>query len=301
MTIDLSIIIVSWKVKDKLLANLEALKSSVGDFKAEVFIVDNDSADGTISAVQDFITENNKDNRFVWKLIVNDSNLGFAKANNIALSEASGSFILLLNPDMAVFSNTLSDMLTWCRQNPSAAVSGCRLEDAEGSLLPHVRNFPKLSDQLAIVLKLPHIFPDITKGYLRPDFDYSKASVVDSVRGAFFMINIDAFKKLSGGTKPFLDNRYFIWFEEVDFCRQVKKLGGEVWYTPAAHCLDHVGASFSKVPRGQAQRYFRDSMLAYFKKWEPAWQSLLLASAWGLGIALAAIADKLAIRRKFRA
>lgn len=299
---DLSIIIVSWNVKERLLANLRALEASLGNFKAEVFIVDNASSDASAEAVQKFIADRNKAyDRFFWKLIKNDKNLGFAKANNMAVAEAAGDFILLLNPDMEVYPETLPKMLDWCRDNPRAVVSGCRLEDASGNNLAHVRNFPKLIDQLAIVLKLPHLFPGSVKNYLRTDFDYNQAAPVDSVRGAFFMINQEAWKKIGGATKPLLDERYFIWFEEVDLCRQIKERGGEVWYTPAAVCRDFVGASFVQVPIGKTQRYFRDSMLAYFKKWEAPWQALLLGLAWKLGLILAFMAAKLRLRRRLRA
>ena len=72
-----------------------------------------------------------------------------------------------------------------------------------------------------------------------------------------------------------LDERYFIWFEEVDFCRQVYQRGGEVWYTPAAHCLDYIGQSFNQLGTGLKQRYFQDSMLKYFQKWHAPWQVII--------------------------
>jgi GT2 family glycosyltransferase len=299
---DLSIIIVSWKVKEKLLSNLKALSTSAGAFKAEVFIVDNDSQDGTVEAVQNFVTvEKESNNRFNWYLIENAANLGFSKANNLAIRQATGEFILLLNPDMEVFPDTLEKMLAWCRSNPQATVTGCRLEDAVGHILPHVRSLPGFSDQLAIVLKLPYIFPKIVKSYWRPDFDYSHSGIVDSVRGAFMMINVASFKKIGHEALPLLDERYFIWFEDGDFCRQIKELGGEVWYTPVAACRDYVAGSFSQVPRRQTQRYFRASMLLYFRKWEPAWQAVVLDLAWNFGFLLVFLADKLRIKRAFRA
>lgn len=82
--------------------------------------------------------------------------------------------------------------------------------------------------------------------------------------------------------KPLLDERYFIWFEEVDFCREVYRLGGEVWYTPVAQCLDYVGASFKQIKRGQGQKYFSESMLKYFQKWGKKWEYDVLKIAWGV-------------------
>ena len=96
---DLSIIIVSWKVKEKLRANLQALFASQGDFSYEVFVVDNNSDDGSVDMIKDEFPR--------VKLIANTENVGFAKANNHAIKLASGDYILLLNPDMLVNPDTL--------------------------------------------------------------------------------------------------------------------------------------------------------------------------------------------------
>ncbi len=272
---DISIIIVSWKVKEKLRANLTALSLALAGLKAEVLVVDNNSQDGTVDMIQSEFPE--------VKLIVNRDNLGFAKANNQGIKEASGDFILLLNPDMRVFPETIKAMLAWARLHPQAVVSGCRLETETGALVPHVRRFPRLTDQLAVILKLPHLFPHLLDAYLQADFDYQQAAKVDSIRGAFFLINCQVWEKIAGSAKPLLDERYFIWFEEVDFCRQVYQYGGEVWYTPAARCIDYVGQSFGQVNLRLKQKYVQESMLKYFQKWQPRWQSRFLRGAWFLG------------------
>lgn len=281
MSLDVSVIIVSWKVKERLRANLSALMPALNSLSAEVFVVDNNSQDGSAEMVAKEFPK--------ARLIANRENLGFAKANNQAIKEAKGNFILLLNPDMLVFPETIKDMFAWMKANPQAVVAACRLETESGDLLPHVRRFPRLSDQLAIVLKLPHLFPSLLDAYLCKNFDYGQASKVDSVRGAFFMINRAAWQDISSSVLPLLDERYFIWFEEVDFCRQVYKNGGEVWYTPAARCLDYVGRSFNQVGVSRKQLYFQDSMLKYFQKWEPYWQYYVLKSIWPLGRFLAKI------------
>ena len=271
---DLSVIIVSWKVKDKLKANLSALFKSQGDFKIEILVVDNNSNDGTREMIKNDFSK--------VILIANDDNRGFAAANDQALERATGKFILLLNPDMLVKADTLENILVWARNNPQATVAGCKLVDEKGGVIKQVRRFPKFSDQLAVTLKLPHIFPKIVNRYLCSNFDYQVASKVDSIRGAFFLINREAFSKISGRSYPRLDERYFIWFEEVDFCREVYRLGGEVWYTPVAQCVDYVGQSFAQVKRGQAQKYFSDSMLKYFDKWGKKWEYYILKITWGI-------------------
>lgn len=271
---DLSIIIVSWNVKDKLRENLRALSGSQGVFKSEVFVVDNASSDGSAEMVRAEFP--------AVHLIANSGNLGFAKANNQAIALAAGRFILLLNPDMRVGVDTLEKTLRFAEANPQATVVGCHLVDENGQTVRQIRRFPKFFDQLLITLKVPHLIPGAVNGYLCAGFDYGQAARVDSIRGAFFLINREAYRKIRGLDKPYLDERYFIWFEEVDFCREVYRLGGEVWYTPAAECVDYVGASFSQVGRGQGQKYFSDSMLKYFKKWGKKWEYRILKIVWRL-------------------
>ncbi len=263
---DLSIIIVSWKSCDKLKNNLTKLMASQG-LSFEVFVVDNTSADGTVEMIKSDFPQVN--------LIANKENFGFAKANNQALKLTQGDFVLLLNPDMLVDEHSLSNALVWLRANPQAWVTGFKLLDQNGQVIKQVRRFPKLLDQLAIVLKIPHFAPSVLQNYIVEDFNYEQASAVDSIRGSFFFIRREAIESLGG-----LDERFFVWFEEVDYCKRVYQAGGEVWYSPAASATDLVGQSFKLLTRGKAQEYFRDSQLKYFSKWQPRWQFWVLRSGW---------------------
>ena len=286
---NLSIIIVSWNVCDKLRENLKAiytphptspLNKGRGVLEFEIFVVDNNSQDNTVAMVKKEFPQ--------VKLIANKENLGFAKANNQAIKESKGKYILLLNPDMRVLDNTLENIVNWMDQNPQAGIAGCKLTNEQGEILPHVRRFPTIWDQLAIVLKLPHIFPKILKKYLMQNFDYTRLAAVDSIRGSFFMIRREIIEKIG-----LLDERYFIWFEEVDYCKRVKNAGFKVIYTPTVKCIDYIGQSFKQVKRGKTQIYFRDSMLKYFDKWHPVWQYWILRLAWPIIIFLVTTKEKL--------
>lgn len=274
----ISIIIVSYNVKNKLRENLQALFSYNKNLDCEVFVVDNNSADGSTAMIISEFPQ--------VKLIANSENLGFAKANNQALQAARGDYLLLLNPDMKILPDTLDNMVDWMRRNEQAWVAGCKLVDKTGAIIKHVRRFPGFLDQIAIIFKLPHLFPAILDNYIINHFDYLNDSKVDSVRGGFFFIRKKAIEKVG-----LLDERFFVWFEEVDYCRRVYQMGGEVWYTPAAKCIDYVGQSFIQVPRIRTQQYFRDSMLKYFYKWHPVWQYYLLKAAWWLGVIIVRIAE----------
>jgi hypothetical protein len=157
-------------------------------------------------------------------------------------------------------------------------VVGCQLKDENGRIVKSVRHWPHFGDQLAIALKLPHLCPKILDRYLWRDFDYTKAAKVDSVRGSFFLIRRSALDKLG-----FLDERFFVWFEEVDYCRRAQAAGLEVWYTPAAESTDYVGQSFKQWPHGQAQKIFATSKIKYFKKWHSAGSAAILAVGWTIG------------------
>ena len=273
---DLSIVIVSWNVKELLKENLKAIYDNTQNVDFEVFVVDNDSHDNTAEMIK-------KDFQQV-RLIENNFNAGFAKANNQAIKKSQGKLVLLLNPDMQVLPGTLEKMVEWMKQDKKAGVVGCRLIDENKKTVPHVRRFPTFFDQLMIILKVPHLFPFVLNKYLMKDFDYDKETEVDSIRGAFFMIKREVIEKVGE-----MDEQYFLWCEEVDYCKQVKKAGFKIMYNPEVRCINHTGKSFSQVKRTTTQKYFRDSMLKYFKKWHPAWQYYILKITWPIGILISKI------------
>lgn len=255
---NLSIITVSWNVKDKLRACVKSVFENKGVLEIEYFVVDNASRDGTVEMlVREFPQV---------RVIANVENKGFARANNQAISVSTGEFVLLLNPDMRVLPETLARMVAWMRGHPRAGVASGKLLDEQGNLnteaLP--RRFPGFFDQAAIMLKVPHLFPCVLDHYLWRDFDAEKEQKVDSVRGSFFMIRREVLEKLKG-----LDDRYFIWFEEVDFCKQVWNAGFEVWYVPSVMCVDYIGQSFKQQTGMWRQKQFTKSMVQYFEKWHP--------------------------------
>jgi len=264
---DFSIIIVSWNVKDVLRSNLQSILQTNQQVTVEIIVIDNASKDETAEMIRSEFSS--------VQVIVNQENVGFAKASNQGLKKAVGDYLILLNPDMKIFPETLGNLKHWLDKNPQADVSGIQLIDEQEKIVHHVRRFPTFPDQVAIILKLPHLFPRMLDSYLLRDFKYSVAAQVDSIRGAFFVMRKSSLEKFG-----LLDERYFLWFEEVDYCRAVKEQGGQVWYTPEAVAIDYVGKSFSQLSRSTKQAYFRTSMLAYFKKWESPWQTRLLFFAW---------------------
>ena len=286
---DLSIIIVSWNTREKLKKNLSHLFLSETRFSFEVFVVDNASSDGTARMVAEEFPQVN--------LISNSANLGFSRANNQAFKLAQGEYVLFFNPDMKVVHSTLDNMVQWMKLNRQATLAGCRLLNSKNLPVQQASRFPGLIDQLAIILKLRYFFPSILNGYLRTNFDCNTPQRVETIRGSFMMLDKKALKDVLSEKRleqgQIFDERYFVWFEDVDLCRTFKEAGLEVWYTPAATCIDEVGASFCQLTRIKAQNYFRDSMLKYFKKWHSGLEVFILLLAWPFGLVLTAIFSKL--------
>ncbi len=274
--VDLSIVIVSWDEKKKLRRNLEKIYKSRGNFSYEVYVVDNNSSDGSAEMVREEFPEVN--------LIEKKETVGFAAASNKALSEMmkiySGKiskYVLLLRVDMKLKSNTLINTLKWMEENPQAGVAGCHLVNEAGETVRSVRKFPHLLDQLVIIFGLTDRFPKVVRDYLQLDFNYENDKQVSSIMGGFFMMNTHAFKN-----RPFLDEQYYFWFEEIDFCRHMYKYndGSEVWYTAVAECGSPEGTNSLLLPSGDKLIHFRNSQLKYFRRWLPYWQYLVLRLAW---------------------
>lgn len=267
MAMDLSVVIVNWKVKDLLRKCLESVYRETKDIGFEVFVVDNDSRDGSVEMVAKEFPQ--------ATLIASNRNLGFAKANNEAIRRAQGEFVLLLNPDTEIIDNALAKLVEYMRQNPQAAICGPRLLNPDRTLQKSVRRFPDIWSQALISLKLHHLLRKLPvfRRYFADDFDYSRASQCDQVMGAAFMVRGSLLQKIG-----LMDERYFIWFEEVDLCKAAAKAGFQTWFTPMAEVIHHGGESFGQVMGPVKQRVFNESCRQYFRK-HHGWLSwaLLLA------------------------
>ena len=280
---DLSIITVTWNSAKLIGEQIDSAKNGCQNISFEEFVVDNGSTDGTADLVKE---------KYSWvKLINNKKNLGFAASNNIGAKMSSGEFLLFLNPDMRVEAGSLDKMVEWMQNHQDVGLASCKLIDENGKLNADAqpRHFPKLFDQLAILLKLPHLFPSILNRYVFVDFDADKEQVVDSVRGSFMMMRREVFEKLGFAFDP----RYFIWFEDVDICREVKKLGFKVMHTPIISCVDYIGQSFNQRTTLWKQINFTKSMLIYFQKWTPMYVWVWLVIFRPVGVAMAWLNDKI--------
>ena len=285
---DLSVITVTWNSKNLIGRQVESVRLGCKKISFEQIVGDNASTDGTVELLEkEFgaavmpasnchpcesgdLIHPPKDSGFrrndnALRVLKYDKNTGFGFPNNEAAKISSGDFLLFLNPDMKVGEGSLDTMVDWMRSHPDVGIASCKLVDENGKLNEEAqpRCFPGLFDQTAILLKLHHIFPTILNKYLYKDFDANKEQEVESVRGSFFMMRREVYEKLGRAFDP----RYFIWFEDVDLCREVKKMRLKVVYTPIISCVDYVGQSFKKSNFFWKQKQFIKSMLQYFWRW----------------------------------
>lgn len=272
-----SVITVTWNSADLIAKQIRSVLSGAKGIQVEHIIVDNGSTDETVYLVQKEFPQ--------VRVIANKKNLGFGAANQQGVAVSTGEFFLFLNPDMLVEEGSLDTIASWMKQHPEVAIASPKLVDEHGNVNWDAtpRRFPKLWEQLALILKLPHVFPGMLDKHHMKDFDPEKEQDVDTVRGSFMVMRRELVEKLGWAWDP----RYFIWYEDVDICREAQRLGYKVVYTPVITCVDYVGQSFKKRTTLWKQKQFTKSMLIYFKKWEPWYTWIWIALLRPVGIALA--------------
>jgi len=264
----LSIIIVSWNTKTLLKKCILSITQNKNPNVKEVIIVDNASSDGTREMLKDLNSDHSASSswpRGSVKLhyIFNKKNQGFARANNQGIQTAKGEYYLLLNPDTELSGNTVEVMLSFFTSHKDCALLGCKHLNGDGTIQPSVRRFPTLLSQTLVLLKINRLLPNniISRRYMAKDFNYNATQEAEQIAGSCFMI-----KKEIVNTIGHFDENFFIWFEEVDYCKRVKNAGLKIFYTHEAVIIHHGAQSFQQIFPFEKQKKFNQSLLYYFKK-----------------------------------
>jgi GT2 family glycosyltransferase len=257
---DLSIIIVSYNARVDLERCLESLHAAPPSMPHEIVVVDNHSTDGSAQAARRWADV---------AVIESAENLGFAGANNIAIRASSGSLILLLNSDTVVPAGALDRLVAELRARPDAAIAGPRLVDGRGraelSFGPALGPFSELRQKMLFrgqVKGLPIISPfveRITRQRREPGW----------VTGACLLV-----RRADAEAVGLLDERYFMYVEDVDFCTAIRARGRAILFIPAVEIVHLRGRSAATVPAQTRRAYYR-SQLAFYEKHRPAWAPLL--------------------------
>jgi GT2 family glycosyltransferase len=264
--IDLSIVIVSWNVRDLLAACLHSIatgpvglvspgKGHTGErLGVEVIVVDSGSEDGTAAMLSE---------EYPWvQVIETGENVGFTKGNNIGTAAAQGRCILLLNPDTEVVGDALPRMVAYLDQHPRVGVVGPQLLESDRMTVQSSRRrFPTLVTAIFESTWLQPIAPHaVLERYYVLDKPDNETLEVDWVTGAALMTRRVVLKQVGG-----LDENFFMYSEELDWCRRAKEQSWKVVYLPAAQVVHHGGKSSEQVIT-QRHIHFQASRIRYFRK-----------------------------------
>lgn len=262
MTMDLSILIVTYNSAPLIGRLLTHLRNEIRPLRAEVIVVDNASRDATADLVE---------REHGWAgLHRSPTNLGFAAANNLAARHARGRYLLLLNPDAMPHPGSLAEALQRLAMHADVGLAGGELRGEDGSRQPSARMFPTLRDEFFTLSGLAARFPGsrrlarLDRRWADPDAD----AQVDWIPGAFVFIPAQVFAALAG-----FDERFFMYYEEVDLCRRIRAMGLKAHYWPALKATHIGGASARTVGSerisragSQLESWRMRSGLLYYRK-----------------------------------
>jgi len=252
--LDLSIIVVNWNGKDLLAKCLQSVDSTVKKITYETYVVDNASTDGS----QDMLRRDFPN----VKLIANTDNVGFATANNQAMKVAAGRYVLLLNSDAFVKENTLDYMVKFMDEHPDVGMSSCKLVYEDGSLQRSCATFPTLATEFFIALGLDKIFPrsPLFGKYLMTNWNYDDTRQVDVIMGAFMLTRRELIAKVGP-----MDEAFFMYSEEVDWCYRFKQAGAKVYFCPDVEAIHLWGGSSKAVKIESLLRLYK-ARVQFFRK-----------------------------------
>jgi len=252
---ELSIIIVNWNTKDLLGNCLDSIAKNTDGISKEIFVVDNNSTDGS----QVFVKENYPD----VNLIKNTENLGFSKANNIALRKAAGKYILLLNSDTVVEPLAVSLMMDFLEKHPEAGMAGPKLLNTDGTVqLACRRSIPNPKVAFYRITGLSKILPN-NKEFAKYNLTFKSTEElqeVEAISGACMMIKKKAMDEIG-----LLDEDFFMYGEDLDWCYRLGKKGWKIYYIPNARVIHRHRAS-SKKRRFKSIWNFYQAMYIFYKK-----------------------------------
>jgi GT2 family glycosyltransferase len=259
---DISIVIVSWNARAYLEECLHSLRECHSSRSIEIVTVDNASTDGSPEMVATEFSE--------VTLIRNNSNFGFAKANNIGVRAASGQYIALINSDVRVLPNCLDRLADFLDRNPGVGNVGPRILNHDLSLQSSCRKFPTLWNNFCEASGLHRIFPRLpffsTEHMLY--FAHDRVRTVDVLVGCFWMLRREAWENIG-----VLDENFFIYAEDVDWCRRCWNVGWKVAFCPEAEAVHYRAASSANDPARFAVEQQR-AVLRYWDKYH-GWASCL--------------------------
>ncbi|MBP0612441.1 glycosyltransferase family 2 protein [Chryseobacterium sp. cx-311] len=278
---ELSVIIVNYNVTRLLEKCLLSLQRFLPDVSHEVIVIDNASPDSSWKELQ----ERFPDVRF----IASDTNLGFSRANNLVVQQAHGNFILILNPDTELDGVYMKEILTFARAQPDFGCLGVRMHDAGGNFLPESkRDVPNMVNSFKKLYVLSG--NKNSRSYYRNDIAEDAIAEVQVLTGAFLLMKKEVYLQVGG-----LDERYFMYGEDIDLCYSVLRQGYRNWYYGKYSILHHKGQSTVKDDK-YLQRFYGAMQLfieKYYRKQKPFQYRILQ-----LGLTIRFMLEKIRLKIK---
>ena len=262
---DVSILIVSWNVRALLLDCLAALPAAVGnDFSYEVIVADNASQDGTAEAVQASFP--------AVRIIANRENRGFTGGNNQALAAARGRYLFLLNPDTRPQPGSIAELIRYLHEHPETGMVGPQLRYGDGSPQSSRRRFPALLTLFTESTIIQHYFPGLSlfARYSMADIPDDQEQEADWLVGAALMARREVYEQIGG-----LDEGFFMYSEELDWCKRAKDAGWRIAYDPAAEIIHYEGKSSEQAVARRDIAFFSSRVRYTRKYYGRAWAELL--------------------------
>ncbi len=253
---ELSIVIVNYNVKYFLQQCLASVYAALEGIEAEVWVVDNNSVDGSVAMVREQFPQ--------VRLIANADNPGFAVANNQALRQAAGDYLLLLNPDTLVERDTFSQCLDFMRSHPDCGGLGVKMLNGEGKFLKESkRGFPSPETSFYKISGLIHLFPHHRRmaAYYMGHLSDDEVNEIDILPGAFLMISRPALNRVG-----LLDETFFMYGEDIDFSWRIKLAGYKNYYLPTARIIHYKGESTKKGSMNYVYTFY-NAMAIFAKKY----------------------------------
>jgi GT2 family glycosyltransferase len=235
--IDVSIIIVNWNTKELLLNCIESLYDETHDAAMEIIVVDNGSSDGSPEAVKSTYPQ--------VKVICNNENLGFAKANNIGIAESVGRYVCLVNSDIKALDAVVDRLSAYMDQHPEIGAIGPKTVNDDMSIRVNTRRFPTLWNTFCETFFLADLFPShsLFRGRTMTWFSHMETKNVDVLSGCFLMVRREVVEKVGA-----LDDTFFIYGEDTDWCKRMNQNKWAVVFFADTKAIHYAGASSSAAP-----------------------------------------------------
>ena len=251
----LSIIIVSWNVKDDLAVCLRSIYENRPHEQFEVIVVDNASKDGTVETLKSDFPQ--------VRIIANDDNRGFSGANNQGIEIAEGEYLFLLNPDTIVHRNSLDNLIKIFDENPRVGACGPKILTGEGEIQASVGGLPTFRATLYryTFLRPLGIFRKHYKGLSVEKSEYDKQMNVELLSGAAIMVRRSVIEQVGP-----MDEAFFMYAEEGDLCLRIRKGGWTLLYVPESVITHLQGRSAARLSSANRQYILYSSLLLYFRK-----------------------------------